>query len=92
MRRDEARGWITAVVHVPGNRRVDGRWKGIFVYARKPMREIKWKGLYDKNSDKLYASKQLLPQSDYDMRDREIFERRTSKYRKLLDGTKEGIK
>ena len=45
-----------------------------------------------KNSDKLYAPKQLLPQSDYDARDKEIFERRVSKYRKLLDGAKEGIK
>ena len=53
--------------------------------------EIKWKGLTDKNSDELYAPKQLLPQSDYDMRDREIFEKRVSKYRKLLDGAK-GIK
>ena len=34
-----------------------------------------WKGLKDKNSDKLYAHKQLLPQSDYDARDSEIFER-----------------
>ena len=47
---------------------------------------------YDKNSDMQYAPKQLLPQSDYDMRDREIFERCISKYRKLLDGAKEGIK
>ena len=58
---------------------------------RMPVREIKWKGLYDKNSDKLYAPKQLLPQSDYDARDREIFERRVSKYRKLLDGAKEEL-
>ena len=56
------------------------------------VREIRWKGLTDKNSDKLYAPKQLLPQSDYDMRDKEIFERRVTKYRKLLDGAKEGIK
>ena len=56
------------------------------------MREIKWKGLTDKNSDMQYAPIQLLPQSDYDMRDREIFERCVSKYRKLLDGAKEGIK
>ena len=68
----------------------DGR--GTIMYVRKPMREIKWKGLTDKNNDKLYAPKQLLPQSDYDVRDREIFERRVSKYRKLLDGAKEGIK
>ena len=56
------------------------------------MREIKWKGLYDKNSDKLYAHKQLLPQSDYEAEHREIFERRVTKYRKLLDGAREGIK
>ena len=31
-----------------------------------PVREIKWKGLTDKNSDKLYAPKQFLPQSDYE--------------------------
>ena len=37
--------------------------------------EIRWKGLTDKNSDKLYVPKQLLSQSDNDMRDREIFER-----------------
>ena len=54
--------------------------------------EIKWKGLVDKNSDKLYAPKQLLPQSDYDAEHKEIFERCVSKYRKLLDGAKEGIK
>ena len=52
----------------------------------------RWAGPYDKNSDKLYAPKQLLPQSDYDAEHREIFERRVTKYRKLLDGAKEGIK
>ena len=36
---------------------------------------IKWKGLYDKNSDKLYAPKQLLPQSDYGTGQNKIFER-----------------
>ena len=48
-------------------------------------------GLTNKNSDKLYAPKQLLPQSDYEAGDKEIFERCVSKYRKLLDGVKEGI-
>ena len=57
-----------------------------------PVSKIRWAGLYDKNSDKLYAQGQLIPQSDYDMRDREIFERCVSKYRKLLDSAKEGIK
>ena len=54
--------------------------------------EIKWKGLCDKNSDKLYAPKQLLPQSDYDAVHKEINERRVIKYRKLLDGAREGTK
>ena len=55
---------------------------------KRPVREIRWAGLYDKNSDKLYAPKQLLPQSDYDAGHKEIFEKRVSKYRKLLDGAK----
>ena len=37
--------------------------------------EIRWLGLTDKNSDKLYTPKQLLPQSDYDAEDNEIFKR-----------------
>ena len=78
--------------HVPENRQADGRWKGTIVQKKVPVREIRWAGLTDKNSDKFYAPKQLLPQSDYDVGDREIFERRVSKYRKLLDGAKEGIK
>ena len=66
--------------------------EGTIIQEKRPVKEIRWKGLYDKNSDKLYTPKQLLPQSDYDTGDREIFERRVTKYRKLLDGAKEGIK
>ena len=94
MRREikETREWITTVEHDPADRQADGRWEGTVIQMRDTrQREIRWAGLTDKNSDKLYAPKQLLPQSDYDMRDREIFERRVSKYRKLLDGAKEGI-
>ena len=53
--------------------------------------EIRWKGLTNKNSDKLYAQKQLLPQSGYDVLDKKIFERHVSKYKKLLGGAKQGI-
>ena len=80
------------MTHDPADRQADGRWEGTIAHARKPMREIRWKGLTDKNSDKLYAPKQLLPQSDYDAEHKEIFERRVTKYRKLLDGANEGIK
>ena len=49
------------------DRQADGRWEGtIIVQEKAPVREIRWAGLYDKNSDKLYAPKQLLSQSDYD--------------------------
>ena len=37
--------------------------------------EIKWKDLTDKNSDKLCAPKQTFPWSEYDARDKEMFER-----------------
>ena len=86
---EERKEWITTVTHDPADRQADGRWKGTIVQKKAPVREIKWTGLYDKNSDMQYAPKQLLPQSDYDT---ELFESYVSKYRKLLDGAKEGIK
>ena len=51
---------------MPENRQLDGRWKGTIVFAKKPMKDIRWKGLYDKNSDIQYAPKQLIPQSYYE--------------------------
>ena len=63
---EETKDLITTVVHDDEDRQADGRWEGTIVQMKAPVREIKWKGLYDKNSDKLYAPKQLLPQSDYD--------------------------
>ena len=50
--------------------------------------EIRWKGLTDKNGDKMYALKQLLPWNDYDAEDKEIFVRHVTRYRKLLDGAR----
>ena len=82
---------ITTVTHDPADRQADGRWEGTIIQKKAPVREIRWVGLYDKNSDKLYAHKQLLLQSDYDAGDREIFERYMLKYRKLLGGAKQGI-
>ena len=63
--REETKDWITMVDHDPEDRQADGRWEGAIVQEKRPVREIRWAGLYDKNSDKLYAHKQLLPQSDY---------------------------
>ena len=53
--------------------------------------EIRWNGLTDKNSDKLYAPKQLFLGVTM-KKDTEKYLRRVTKYRKLLDGAKEGIK
>ena len=89
---EETREWITAVVHDPVDRQTDGRWDETITQEKVPVREIRWAGLYDKNSNKLYAPKQLLPQNEYDMRHKEIFERHVSKYRNYLLGQKEGIK
>ena len=58
--------------HDSEDRQADERWEGTITQKKAPVREIKLAGLYDKNSDKLYAPKQLLPQSDYDVLDKEI--------------------
>ena len=89
---EETKDLITRIEHDPADRQADGRWKGTIVQMKVPVKEIKWEGLTDKNSDMQYAQRQLLSQSDYDTGHKEIFERRVSKYRKLLDGSKEGIK
>ena len=75
---DETREWITTVTHDPEDRQADGRWEESIIQKKAPVWEIRWKD-YDKNSDELYAPKQHLPQSDYNARDKEIFERRVSK-------------
>ena len=62
----ERKDWIALVTHDPADRQADRRWEGTIIQKKAPVRDIRWKGLYDKNSDKLYAPKQLLPQSDYE--------------------------
>ena len=73
---EERNDLITMVDH-------DDDDSGAIIIWKEKGHDIKWKGLYDKNSDKLYAPKQLLPQSDYNAGHKEIFERHASKYRKL---------
>ena len=53
--------------------------------------EIRWKGLWDKNSDNLYALDQLLPQSKYKGEDEKWFMERKSKYVKLFKDAKQAI-
>ena len=55
------------------------------------MKDIRWAGLYDKNSDLQYAPRQLIQKSHYEEHFERREEDRVSKFRKLLDGAKEGI-
>ena len=58
---------------------------------RKPVSDIRWKGLYDKNSDMQYAPRQLIPNSYFDQHFERREDNRASKYRKLMDGAKKKI-
>ena len=57
MKREKEKEWKTTVVHDPADRQAAGRWEGTIIQKKAPVREIRWAGLYDKNSDKLYAPK-----------------------------------
>ena len=55
------------------------------------MRDIRWKGLYDKNSDIQYAPRQLIPKSYYEQHFERREDNRAQKFRKLLDGAKKKL-
>ena len=55
----ERKDLITMVDHDSEDRQADGRWKGTIVQMKAPVSKIRWVGLYDKNSGKMYAPKQL---------------------------------
>ena len=68
-----------------------GRWKGTFVYVKKPVSDIRWKGLYDKNSDMQYAPRQLMPLSHYEQHFERTGKYRAQKFRKLMEGVKKKL-
>ena len=63
---------------------------GLVKRTRYPL-EMRWKGLWDKNSDKLYSLDQLLPQEEFTLRHQQNHEERMWKYRKKLDGAREAM-
>ena len=65
--------------------------EGLVKRMRYPL-EMRWKGLWDKNSDKLYSLDQLLPQEEFALRQQQRYDDRVTKYRKKLDGAREAIK
>ena len=56
-----------------------------------PYEPIRWKGLWDKNSDNLYALDQLLPQSKFKGEDEKCYKERKTKYVKLFIDAKQAI-
>ena len=53
--------------------------------------DIRWKGLYDKNSDMQYAPRQLIPKSYYEQHFERREDNRAIKFRKMLDGAKKKL-
>ena len=69
----------------------DGDEEPTIVQMKVPMHEIRWKGLWDKNSDKLYALDQLLPASEFEKEDKALFDSKIRKYAKLWNGAKQAL-
>ena len=64
---------------------------GTIIQKKEPDWEIRWAGLYDKNSDVQYVPRQFMSKSDYDEHFRADEEERVSKFRKFQKTAKEGI-
>ena len=58
----------------------------------KPMHEIRWKGLWDKNSDKLYAPDQLLPEEEYKRKHKGVFDAQMQRFGDLYEQAKKVMK
>ena len=57
-----------------------------------PAHEIRWKGLWDKNSDKLYAPDQLLPEEEYKRKHKEEFDAQMQRFGDLYEQAKKVMK
>ena len=69
---DEIKDLYTVVEHDPADRQADGRWMGTLAQEKVPVRYgIRWKRLYDKNSDKLYAPRQLIQKKHFRIQEEE---------------------
>ena len=62
------------------------------VYMRMPMHNIKWKGLYNKNSDKKHVPTQLLLQFTHELKYNERNEGLIPELRKLQDDARYVLK
>ena len=57
-----------------------------------PMHEIRWKGLWDKNSDKLYAPDQLLPEEEYKRKHKGVFDAQMQRFGDLYEQARKVMK
>ena len=57
-----------------------------------PMHEIRWKGLWDKNSDKLYVPDQLLPEEEYKSKHKSKYDAQMQRFGDLYEQAKKIIK
>ena len=55
------------------------------VHMKRPIQSIKWKGLWDKNSDKLYAPDQLLPEEEYKRKHKTVYDAQMRRFGKLYE-------
>ena len=56
------------------------------------MHEIRWKGLWDKNSDKLYAPDQLLPEEEYKGKHKSKYDAQMQRFGDLYEQAKKVMK
>ena len=57
-----------------------------------PMHDIKWKGLWDKNSDKLYAPDQLLPEEEYKRKHKTLYDTQMQRFGELYEQARKIMK
>ena len=57
-----------------------------------PMHEIRWKGLWDKNSDKLYAPDQLLPEGESKRKHKAVYDTQMRRFGDLYEQAKKVMK
>ena len=57
-----------------------------------PSHEIRWKGLWDKNSDKLYAPDQLLPEDEYKRKHKTKYDAQMQRFGDLYEQAKKVMK
>ena len=57
-----------------------------------PAHEIRWKGLWDKNSDKLYAPDQLLPENEYKRKHKGVYDAQMRRFGDLYEQAKKVMK